>query len=285
MEKQLLFKRTIIFVTMLLLPTAHFAQNASFQGLGHIYDGFLGYQSEAHGVSYDGTVVVGVSSSIYNGGDVWEAFRWTETEGMQGIGTITESNFFSYARGVSADGSVIVGYSRSELASVWEAFRWTEAEGMIGLGDLVSNDLWSESKDVSADGSVVTGRSYVTNEGFRWENGQMENITEEGAMFSEAWGISGNGEVIVGAFFDGNTQQGFRWTESGGLQSIGSAPGENYVLAYKTSYDGTVIVGGMGTPQGREAFLWTEDSGIVGIGNFPGNFIPKQMMFQIMAKL
>jgi|GEM_PF-937609 len=268
MEKQLLFRRAITFAIMLLLPATHFAQNASFQGLGQI----TGQYSEAQGVSYDGSVVVGVSTSTYNGGDVYEAFRWTETEGMQGIGTITENNFFSWATGVSADGSVIVGYSRSEIASVWEAFRWTEAEGMMALGDLVSDDPWSDSKDVSADGTIITGRSLSVNQGFRWQNGQMENITGEGVLSCEAWGISGDGEVIVGSWFDGTVRQGFRWTEESGLQNIGTALGGGFLIPYKTSYDGAVIVGGMQTPEGREAFRWTEDSGVIGLGNFSDNF-------------
>lgn len=274
MKAQLLFKEVVLRITMLLLITTIFAQEVSFQGLGYLFYDGVSLHGEAYGVSYDGSVVVGVSSSIYDGIEVREAFRWTENVGLQGLGALSGSDFFSFARGVSEDGSVIIGYSRSPSSIEWEAFRWKEGEGMIGLGDLVSFDIWSESTGVSADGSIVVGRSYtIINEGFRWENGQMQSITEEGATMCEAWGISGDGFTIVGNLANGGIQQGFRWTDSEGMIGLG-APEGGYSIAFGTSYDGSVIVGIRDSPEmGREAFRWTEANGMIGLGHFPeGDF-------------
>jgi probable HAF family extracellular repeat protein len=59
-----------------------------------------GGASIAHGVSADGSVVVGYSDG--------RAFRWTSKTGMVSLG-----EYYSSAKGVSADGSVVVGESEA----------------------------------------------------------------------------------------------------------------------------------------------------------------------------
>ena len=56
----------------------------------------------AMGISGDGTVVVGHSSSAFGK----EAFRWTEAEGMIGLGGLPAENK-SEANAISADGSIV----------------------------------------------------------------------------------------------------------------------------------------------------------------------------------
>jgi probable HAF family extracellular repeat protein len=64
-----------------------------------------GSESEAFGVSADGSVVVGWA---YNAAGQTRAFRWTASGGMQDLGTLPGGSL-SVAYGVSADGSVVVG--------------------------------------------------------------------------------------------------------------------------------------------------------------------------------
>ena len=52
---------------------------------------------------------------------------------------------------------------------------------------------------------------------------------------SQAYGISGNGLVVVG----GSYGEAFRWTAAGGMQSLGIAGAST---AYAASLDGSVIV-------------------------------------------
>ncbi len=106
---------------------------------------------------------------MYDGNiDVSQAFRWTESGGMVGLGDLPGGDSYSDASDVSADGSVIVG--RSNSVNGGEAFRWTESGGMVGLGDLPGGDSYSDASGVSADGSVIVGRSNSVNgyEAFRW---------------------------------------------------------------------------------------------------------------------
>lgn len=92
------------------------AQGAYFQGLG-------GNKSFARGISANGSIVVGenVFTSEY------EAFRWTASGSMEGLGDLPGGSFYSYATAISADGTTIVGSSSSAVGG--EAFIWDEANG------------------------------------------------------------------------------------------------------------------------------------------------------------
>ena len=138
-----------------------FAFNASakpvFMGLGDLPGG--NFNSEARGVSADGSVVVGIGCSASG----TEAFRWTQGGGMVGLGDPPGVNFFSSsASAVSADGSVVVGGSNS--ASGYEAFIWDSTHGMREVDEVLTAlgaDLtgWTlESADgISADGLTLVG--------------------------------------------------------------------------------------------------------------------------------
>ncbi|HOY69805.1 MAG TPA: autotransporter domain-containing protein [Methylotenera sp.] len=120
-----------------------------------------GFYSEAFAVNADGSVVVGTSDSA-NG---YEAFRWTQTGGMVGLGDLPGGGFYSEAFAVSADGSVVVGVGES--ANGYEAFRWAQAGGMVTVADWLTASgvtiapeyTMQYANGVSADGKVVVGRA------------------------------------------------------------------------------------------------------------------------------
>jgi probable HAF family extracellular repeat protein len=156
-----------------------------------------GWESEADGVSADGSVVVGWAR---NAAGYRRAFRWTAARGMQDLGTLPGGGG-SEATAVSADGSVVVGYAY-DAAGQTRAFRWTAARGMQDLGTLGGDR--SEARGVSADGSVVVGIS--DGRAFRWTAaGGMENLNityahllTDGSKLREAYAISPDGRYIVG---------------------------------------------------------------------------------------
>jgi probable HAF family extracellular repeat protein len=111
-------------------------------------------RAKLHGVSADGSVVVGVA---WNDAGDRRAFRWTEASGMQDLGTLGGGE--SAALGVSADGSVVVGWALNA------AFRWTAAGGMEDLNltyaHLLTNRLVLEvASAISPDGRYIVGRGY-----------------------------------------------------------------------------------------------------------------------------
>ena len=159
------------------------------QGNGVVALGEL--EGVANAVSSDGSVIVGYSDN--------QAFRWTESGGMSGLGFLSGTSD-SVANGISGDGSIIVGKSGSQ------AFRWTESKGMTGLGYLPGTSN-SVAYGISKDGSIIVGKS--GNQAFIWDaaNGMqnLKNILTNtygldmtGWDLNEARAISADGKTIIG---------------------------------------------------------------------------------------
>jgi probable HAF family extracellular repeat protein len=228
----------------------YWTQGASAVGLGDFPGRNL--ESWAHGISYDGSVIVGHGRPD---NPAPQAFRWTNETGLVGLGYLpTNFSQYSSARDVSADGSVIIGEGNGLLGQ--EGFIWTEATGMIGLGHLPGGDgsyYYSKAAAVSADGTVVVGTDNSTGDykPFIWstETG-MQEIPSRGAFASD---ISGDGRVVIVNSYDTyDTYPTYRWTESEGALSIGNG------VALATNYDGSVIVG----RSNGDAFIWTSEIGM-----------------------
>lgn len=255
-----------MIVTFVLLRWCSVTEGgeASFRELGG-FPGGSSSHSVPLAVSADGSVVVGYSGS---GLAASEAFRWTEVDGMVGLGDITlvwEPNdvndpnsiiwhaYYSTATDVSEDGSVVVGMGHSTEGK--EAFRWMMPESgdpndfddpnyMIGLGKLPGGDYLSVARSVSADGSVIIGMSRTASgtEAFIWRmpaSGDPNDFNDPnnmvslgglpgGSVFSDASATSGDGTVVVGDSRSWKGDEAFRWTESGGMVALGDLPGGTY---------------------------------------------------------
>jgi probable HAF family extracellular repeat protein len=119
-----------------------------------------GFDSEANGVSADGNVVVGWSTTSV--GTDKHAFRWVHDGGPYGGGTMRDIGSLgagdSIAYAVNANGSVVVGQSANQ------AFRWTTIDGMKSIQALltaanVNMSGWTltDAKGVSVDGGIIVG--------------------------------------------------------------------------------------------------------------------------------
>ncbi|NJN33002.1 MAG: PEP-CTERM sorting domain-containing protein [Saprospiraceae bacterium] len=225
---------------------------ASFTGLGLPGDSF----STAYDVSADGSTVVGFSG---NGISRMEAFRWTQTSGIVGLG-----GYASAAYGVSADGSVIVGNHIG--LNGFEPFRWTESEGIVSLG------FGGSAYDVSANGSVIVGvfgfPGTSFHRAFRWSQGNVD-IFPFPAPSSTAYGVSADGSVTVGSRIEnfGSFQypSAFIWPDNALPTRLGSG-----IAAYAVSADGSTIVGAGSNSGNPEAFQWGITSSPNGLGYLPG---------------
>jgi probable HAF family extracellular repeat protein len=89
----------------------------------------------------------------------------------------------------------------------------------------------------------------------------MQDLGTLGGCWSEAYGVSADGSVVVGwAYNAAGQRRAFRWTVDGGMQDLGTLGGRESE-AYGVSADGAVVVGGLTTPQGRaclslDGFWW-----------------------------
>ena len=259
------------------------AEAAVFMGLGDLDGG--SFSSEAFGISADGQFVVGHSNSSSGR----EAFRWSMSEGMVGLGGLggagSPPGFNSTARAVSADGSVVVGRVL-QTAKGFQAFRWTEASGMELLG--ASPGLTTrEATGVSGDGSVVVGGNMycclgTLAQAWSWtEEGGFVGLGDlpGGSFRSNGWGVSADGSVVVGDStsdlnLSGGLGEAFQWTEDSDMVGLGLLPEAIWSTsaAKAISGDGSVITGSSGSPlaAGIEPFRWTEENGMVGLGLLPG---------------
>lgn len=233
-------------------------QAGGLVGLGDLPGGT--FESWAWRSSADGSVIVGYGTVATGGqADVGivsmpgggQAFRWTQAEGMQGLGYLSDDlpiqNMISQALDVSADGSVIVG--ESTIFNGYEAFRWTEETGMVGLGDLPHTSEANQNWQGGSNGSdqkekQVRGSSDL--QPFQW-------------TASEAFGVSADGSVVVGTGCNSEgEEEAFRWTKSTGMVGLGHIPGDAFSTAFSVSADGSVVVG----ESMSGAFIWDQAHGM-----------------------
>jgi len=162
-------------------------------------------QSEADGVSGDGSTVVGISydQSSFLG----RAFRW-KAGAVQNLGNL--GGGVAYGKAASSDGSVVVGQSFNSNGK-YDAFRWTASGGIKDLGNLGGGSAaGSFGQDVSADGSVVVGTATVpgVSRAYRWTSSRgiedlntvmaNQGVSLNGYQIVFADAVSADGTVVVG---------------------------------------------------------------------------------------
>lgn len=274
--------RSIAFTTLVLNGLlAPYANGARFEPLGFLPGAKFGTFSEANDISADGTVIVGVSSSA-NGSNGQEAFRWTETEGMIGLGEFTlVERFAENAAAISGDSNTIAGtIDQGRGPFVWTAttgfefisIRTAIPSALSYDGTVVAGNAATGAPrvfDVSWNGSVTVGRD--AGEAFREEAGFREYLGDlPGGLFeSSARAVSPDGLMIVG---EGSTQthvhdellvtsRAFRWTRNGGLVGL---EGWFSSDAKDISLSKLVIAGDGQRESGepRDSFRWTPSRGM-----------------------
>lgn len=235
--------------------------------------------SYARGISTDGLVIVGDSGLA--GGNA--GFRWTGSTGLVSIGDLPGGDKFCNAAATNADGSVIVGHSGSAASGTLgaDAFRWVAPGPMVSIGDLPGGTYFSVSTAVSADGFAIAGYSAsaasgaASSEVFRWTDParggsglQALGDLPGGGFGGNAFGISADGNTIVGLSAAAGGVFAFRWTNPAtggdGMKSIGDLPGgSSFSRANGVSADGTVVVGqSIGQGGAMRAFVWIEGKGM-----------------------
>jgi uncharacterized membrane protein len=185
--------------------------------------------SEAMGVSADGSTIVGYSGLLW---------RWTAAGGLVTFGTASDAVY-----AMSADASRVVGATL--VGGDEQACYWNAAGTRTLLGYLPGHDV-SRAQGVSADGSFIVGFSYLgadltnTERAWRWTSGGgMVSLGVTGAATgSRAFGVSNDGAKVVGGLLNASGGvSAFEWT-SGGMVAIPAL-----TIATGISGDGTTIIG------------------------------------------
>ena len=233
-----------------------------------------GCNSRADDVSADGSTVVGQKILVpLASGAIGFHFRANQTSFIEDF---PGGARFLGAEGVSADGSVVTGFGTTADGN--EAFRWSGGAAQ-GLGTLNIGDE-TFGLGISADGGIIVGINFLgsnmdLSRGFWWQTGVMQEIvplpTGEPNIDPEssAWGVSGDGDVIVGATSTTNGYEAYRMI-NGQVIPIGDLPGGAVNGgAFGVSADGSTVVGVGESDNGDEAFRW-RDGQMIPLGDFPG---------------
>jgi len=243
--------------TFFNLLLAQYCVGGQFIGLDDLVGGAFG--SGGSSVSDNG-IVVGIGTIGEQLGTVEgsEAFVWTRTEGISGLGFLNQDEA-SFAISASDDGKVIVGRSFGEKSTAVSWIQGADAREFDGI----ANEQSSSANGVSSTGEYVVG--FVGSQAFRWSKAGMIGLGDllGGPFRSNASDVSADGQVVVGNGSSTSGSEAFRWTSSGML-GLGDLPGGIFSsLANAVSSDGTVVVGSGTTEDGTAAFRWTQTSGMV----------------------
>jgi len=215
--------------------TPALAQTASFTPLGDLGGG----TSKAYAVSSDGTVVAGES---LDGNGKTQAFIWTSSNGIQGIGFLDATYEESHGRGVDVDSGDTIhvgGYSLNS-DNLPRAVHWSG--NALGTGSytaipLLPNGLQSlglalKIKPASGDEVYIVGHAEKANgaywHAFRWRTGAPGDSLDLQCIFpwdhtANSWahgvGFRPSGTNIIvgtsnsrwGGGIGGDRPEAFRW--------------------------------------------------------------------------
>jgi len=223
--------------------------------------------SQVWGLSGDGQVAVGIAffpAPVYT-----RPIRWTLTTGSQQLATIGEAYATNYDGSISCgDGPSGVGACRFLPGGV--------IESIPGLPSSLGPGLSGSSRclAISPDGSAVAGsiESISSSAGFVWtaSGGSQVLPTLPGNNWSRAYGVSGDGSVVVGESYYHDLPPGpgqtlpqavawFRPTGTIANLNAGSNTGARAVTP-----DGAYIVGRL---PNTIAFRWTSQGGLQTLPN------------------
>ena len=208
-------------------------------------------ETSAHGVSADGSVIVGRSR---NADGRARAYRCEDSVTSE-LAVLPGAERAIYAAtGVSPDGSVVVGEGDGKLLK-WDAG---------GVSVIMDTPGRGRRCFVSDDGSIVVGayKSGVsTSQAFRSMSGVVIDIAGSAAN-NAVYDMTPDGSVVIGI----DNQTGYRWDE-GVLTDMASLippdafpDGVRYAYPRALSADGSMVAGTVGSSGGRYAALWDDNA-------------------------
>jgi uncharacterized membrane protein len=209
--------------------------------------------TEVAGISADGSVMVGSSSSYSGFWSKTQAYRWTQKEGFTSL--VDAAVWESHAVGVSEDGRTVAGWiivESGQHAVLWrDGLETLRLEAGTSFGGISRNGLWATG--TKADGNNV--------QPFRWSVNAGLTLLGSGTSGSYGRAISNDGNVVVGQGDTGqvNGTVPFRWAAGAGMQFLGILTDGDQGYATALSADGKTVVGSFSD---AGAFVWTEAQGL-----------------------
>lgn len=173
----------------------------------------------------------------------------------------------SFATAISANATYVAGF----LEPGADAFLWSSTQGLTIIPG--EPGTWSTVPYAVSSNGVVAGESRFIprTRTFRWsaQLGMQDLGSLAPNAGAHAWGISDDGQVVVGSGNVDSDVRAFRWTQSTGPVDL-NIP-QSYALAL--SADGSTIAGNFNPFQspGTNLFRWTQAAGVEDLGTVGGN--------------
>jgi uncharacterized membrane protein len=191
---------------------------------------------------------------------------------MVGLGNYSTVSTYQTqgATGISADGASVVGNSIYFGNNQSYGFLWT-SNGFRTLGSLATGN-YASATGISASGLRAVGYSGSSSgeRAVRWDitpgTGGIAAVslgTLPSGTYSTGTAISLDGMTIVGYGNAGGVTVPWRWTQAGGMVSLGLPAGAAEARARAVNSDGSAIVGNTNSLGNSRAFMWTASSGSV----------------------
>lgn len=179
----------------------------------------------------------------------------------------------TFGMGVSADASTAIGYGGTAVSTTRTGKWFGSSTTAFAIMNPVSGYQSCTGTAISADGSVAVGTSiegpatFAPTRATRWVGSTIQNLgILPNGHGSYAWGVSGDGNVVVGHCLMQDTGNvAFRWSAATGMVAMGTYNSLNVASALDANHDGSVIVGSLPSP--ARAYRWTQAGGFQDLGN------------------
>jgi len=240
-------------------------------------------RSEASGVNYDGTVIVGWGAPSTTG---VHAVLWRKNSSgtfiIEDLGVLHDG-LSSKAHDVSGNGNIVVGERTTTGGSI-HAFCWVRGRTPEPMQDLPTlGGRYSHAFGVSRDGNVIVGDSTNEHGKFRavlWRKNSSGTFViedlgvlhEDDNAFSSARKADSDGNVVVGmSTVEGGMMHAFRWVRGRTpepMQDLGTLPNHTLSKAFDVTPDGNVVVGlsaiydRVERKFEKHAFYWMDSEGM-----------------------
>lgn len=175
---------------------------------------------------------------------------------------LTVMGLGNYTVGAVSDNGVV-----SMHTSGGAVYKWSAAGGLVQIGTITNGYPAAGRTMVSNDGTKIassvtkaaTGFNEIsTYDGASWTNrGGLVSTGWDGSV-SSTWGMSANGNVIVGlGWLTAGTAHAVKWDATNGVVDLGSMISGSSSRANAVNADGSVIVGWQDEANGtRSAARW-----------------------------
>lgn len=178
-------------------------------------------------------------------------------------GTIYNLGPSNAVSGLSADGLTAAGTNLTTY------FRWTASGGLVPIGGSAPGNGIGGQARISDDGSRICGSFlnpvsganemslYTTSSGSWTPLGGIGG--QSGTEISGGWGISGDGNTVVGlGWVNAGSAHAIRWKQGGATVDLGSTVPNRSTRANGANQNGNVIVGWQDSTTGfRQGAIWT----------------------------